>query len=162
MSFNQPEYDVTMLLDYNNQNIIISKMERDMVKRLFKLVLVFAISSSLLSCASTQDEMQLLDSSVRAYERAIRWGEFTRAKSFHKKGSTLTDLERRRLKLYRVTGYSTLQTSTPDQYNSHILVEIKYIKNDRQVIKTITVKQHWKRDKEGKVWYLNSPFPKFR
>jgi len=133
-----------------------------MVKRLFKLVVVFAILSSLFSCAGTQDEMQLLDSSVRSYERAIRWGEFTRAKSFHKSAPTLTDLERRRLKLYRVTGYTTLQTSTPDRYNSHLLVEIKYIKNDRQVIKAFTIKQHWKRDKEGKVWYLNSPFPKFR
>lgn len=133
-----------------------------MVKRLFKLVLVSAILGSLFSCSITPDPMQSLDSSIRSYERAIRWGESTRAKSFHKNGPTLSDLERRRLKLYRVTGYSVLQNNTPDLHNSHLLVEIKYIKNDQQVIKTFTVKQHWKRDKEGKVWYLNSPFPKFR
>ena len=133
-----------------------------MVKRLFKLFFVFTILSSLFSCAMSPDPMQALDSSIRSYERAIRWGEFTRAKSFHKNAPTMSDLERRRLKLYRVTGYSMLQNNTRDKYNSNLLVEIKYIKNDQQVIKTFTVKQHWKRDKEGKIWYLNSAFPKFR
>ena len=133
-----------------------------MVKRLLKVVFVFAITSTLFSCAGTQDVMQALDTSVRGYERAIRWGEFTRAKSFHKNEPTLTDLERRRLKYYRVTAYSVLQHSTPDSHNSHLLVEIKYIQKDRQVIKTFTVKQHWKRDKESEVWYLNTAFPKFR
>ncbi len=133
-----------------------------MVKRLFKLIFVFTMFSTLFSCSMSPDVMQTLDSSTRSYERAIRWGEFTRAKSFHKKGSVLSDLERRRLKFYRVTGYSVLQNSTPDTHNSYLLVEIKYIKSDQQVIKTLTVKQHWKRDKEGQVWYLDSPFPKFR
>lgn len=137
-------------------------MEKNMVKRLFKLFFVFTILSSLFSCAMSPDPMQALDSSIRSYERAIRWGEFTRAKSFHKNAPTMSDLERRRLKLYRVTGYSMLQNNTRDKYNSNLLVEIKYIKNDQQVIKTFTVKQHWKRDKEGKIWYLNSAFPKFR
>lgn len=133
-----------------------------MVKRLFKLVLVSTILSSLFSCSMSPDAMQTLDSSINSYERAIRWGEFTRAKSFHKNGPTLSDLERRRLKFYRVTGYSTLQNSTPNEHNSYLLVEIKYIKKSQQVIKVFTVKQHWKRDKEGEIWYLNSPFPKFR
>lgn len=133
-----------------------------MAKRLFKFIFIFAISSSLFSCAISPDEMQLLDSTVMSYERAIRWGEFRRAKSFHKNASELSDIERRRLKLYRVTGYSTLQTQTPDTHNSYVLVEIKYLKIDRQVVKSIVAKQHWKRDKEGKIWYLDSPFPKFR
>lgn len=133
-----------------------------MVKRLIKLLFVFTMFSLLFSCAMSPDPMQSLDSSIMSYERAIRWGEFTRAKSFHKNRPTLSDLERRRLKFYRVTGYSVLQNNTPDQYNSHLLVEIKYIKNDQQVIKTFTVKQHWERDKEGTVWYLTSSFPKFR
>ena len=144
------------------QTIIISKTERYMVRRLFKLVLVSTILSSLFSCSVSPDAMQVLDSSTRSYERAVRWGEFTKAKSFHKNGSTLSDLERRRLKFYRVTGYSVLQNSTPDEHNSYLLVEIKYIKKSQQVIKIMTVKQHWKRDKEGKAWYLDSPFPKFR
>lgn len=133
-----------------------------MIKWLLKLVFVCAISTSLFSCAVTPDEMRLLDSTIMSYERAIRWGEFARAKSFHKDDPTLSDIERRRLKLYRVTGYTTLQNETPNTQNSYLLVEVKYYKNDRPVIKTITVKQHWKRDKDGKVWYLTSQFPKFR
>ena len=146
-----------MSLNYKNM-----KGGENMVKRLVKLVLILAVFGSLFSCAVSPDEMLLLDRSIMSYERAIRWGELPRAKSFHKNSPDLSDLERRRLKFYRVTGYSTLQNDTPNRHNAYLLVEIKYYKNDRPVIKTITVKQHWKRDEGSKVWYLNSPFPKFR
>jgi len=137
-------------------------MEKNVIKAIFKLVLVFTLFSSLYSCAVSPDEMVLLDRSIMSYERAIRWGDFTRAKSFHKKDPTLSDLERRRLKLYRVTGYSTLQNDVRDRHNAYLYVEVKYYKNDRPVIKTITLKQHWKRDNDSKIWYLDSQFPKFR
>ena len=133
-----------------------------MVKPLFKLILAFSILSLLSSCAMSPDAMETLDSSVRSYERAIRWGDFTRAKSFHKNAPILSNFERRRMKFYRVTDYSVLRHDTPDKYNSLLLVEVKYYKNDLPVIKTISAKQHWKREKESKVWYLDSPFPKFR
>ncbi|MCW8899424.1 MAG: hypothetical protein OQK95_01985 [Gammaproteobacteria bacterium] len=137
-----------------------------MVKPLYKLVLAlsisFAILSSLVSCTLSPDAMETLDSSIRSYERAIRWGDFTRAKSFHKNAPTLSDLERRRLKFYRVTDYSVLQHNTTDKYNSLLMVEVKYYKNDLPVVKTITAKQHWKREKESNIWYLDSEFPKFR
>lgn len=137
-------------------------MEKSVVKSLFKLVLVFTIFSSLFSCSLSPDAMVTLDKSIMSYERAVRWGEFTRAKSFHKDAPTLSDLERRRLKLYKVTAYKTLQNDTPNRHNAYLLVEIKYYKNDRPVIKSMTVKQHWKREAESEIWYLDTPFPKFR
>lgn len=133
-----------------------------MMKPLISLVSLFAILSTLLSCATHQDEMIMLEKTTMAYERAFRWGDFARAKSFHKDESVLEDLERRRLKFYRVTGYSILQNNTPDPFNAHLLVEVKYYKHDSAVIKTINVRQHWKRDKGSKTWYLNSAFPKLR
>ena len=132
-----------------------------MFNRLFKLVSLFIVSIMLFACTTT-DEIELLDLQTMAYERSVRWGEFARAKSFHKDAPLLADLERRRLKNYRVTDYSVLQTRTPDLNNSYLIVEIKYYKNDRPVIKSIVVKQHWKRDEESEVWYLNSPYPKFK
>ena len=133
-----------------------------MVKPFIKLVLALSILSLLASCAMSPDPMQTLDSSIRSYERALRWGDFNRAKTFHKNGSTMSDVERRRMKFYRVTGYTVLQHNTPDKHNSHLLVEIKYYKNDMPVIKSITAKQHWKREKESKIWYLDTPYPRFR
>lgn len=132
-----------------------------MLIRSLTLSLLVVLFSSLLSC-STTDEMEALDASVRAYERAIRWGDFTLAKSFHKNDSELSDLERRRLKFYRLTSFSILSNDTPDKQNSYSVVEIKYYKNDRPIIKTISVKQHWKRDKGSSLWYLESDFPDFR
>ena len=137
-------------------------MERYMVKRLSKLVVIFTLFIPLFSCSLTPNAMVSLDISTISYEKAIRWGDFSKAKSFHKKSPELSDLERRRLKFYRVTDYATLQTSTPDEFNSFALVEIKYYKNDRPVIKAFTVKQHWKRDEDSEIWYLDSSFPKFR
>ena len=133
-----------------------------MVKRLSKLVVIFTLFIPLFSCSLTPNAMVSLDISTISYEKAIRWGDFSKAKSFHKKSPELSDLERRRLKFYRVTDYATLQTSTPDEFNSFALVEIKYYKNDRPVIKAFTVKQHWKRDEDSEIWYLDSSFPKFR
>ncbi len=133
-----------------------------MIKSLFKLFLVLSMGSSLFSCSLSPDEMESLDNSTRSYERAIRWGEFSRAKSFHKNSPSLSDLERRRMKFYRVTNYAVLQNDTPNLHNAFMLVEIKYYKNDRPVIKSITVKQHWKRDEGSELWYLDSAFPKFR
>lgn len=133
-----------------------------MVKILFRLFLMLAVFSSLPSCSLTPDAMVVLDKSISSYERAVRWGEFGRAKSFHKNAPILSDIERRRLKLYRITAYDTLQNDTPNRHNSYLIVEIKYLKIDRQVVKFMTVKQHWKRDKNSETWYLNSPFPKIR
>lgn len=133
-----------------------------MIKTVFNVVITTVLFISLASCSVTPDEMTLLDRSEKSYERAIRWGEFTRAKSFHKSAPMLSDLERRRLKLYRVTDYAILQNDTADMHNAYLVVEVKYYKNDRPVIKSLTFKQHWKRDEGGKVWYLDSAFPKFR
>ena len=132
-----------------------------MFNRLFRLASLFIASIVLFSCTTT-NEIELLELQTMSYERSIRWGEFARAKSFHKDEPLLTDLERRRLKNYRVTDYTILQTRTPDPNNSYLIVEIKYYKNDRPVIKSFTVKQHWERKADGEVWYISSPFPKFK
>ena len=133
-----------------------------MFKSLFKLILVVAVFSSLPSCSVSPDAMVLLDRSTSSYDRAIRWGDFGRAKSFHKNDPVLSDIERRRLKLYKVTSYKILQNETPDRHNAYLFVEIKYYRNDRPIIKSISVKQHWKREKESKTWYLETAFPKFK
>lgn len=132
-----------------------------MLSRLFKLLSLLILTNLLFAC-STMDEIELLDLQTMSYERAVRWGEFARAKSFHKEAPILTDLERRRLKLYRVTDYSILNTRTPDPFNSYLIVEIKYYKSDNPNIKAITVKQHWKRKEDSEVWTLESSFPKFK
>lgn len=133
-----------------------------MLKSFLKFTLLITILSSVFSCAVSPGPMTLLDNKVRSYDRAIRWGDFARAKSFHKDAPILTDLERRRLKLYRVTDYTVLQNDAPDEYNAYLTIEIKYYKNDRPVIKSVVTQQHWKREKESNVWYLQTPFPKFR
>lgn len=133
-----------------------------MPKHIFKIFIIAWLLTALTACSTTPDEMEMLDKSQRSYERAIRWGEFNVAKSFHKNDPVLHSIERRRLKLYRVTDYNILRSDTPDLNNAHLLVEIKYYRNDRPVIKTLTVKQDWKRDEKTGIWYVDSKFPDFR
>ena len=113
-------------------------------------------------CASTPEELENLDIATRSYERFIRWGEFDRAKQFHIKDPVLEDLERRRLKFYRITGYNIIHHQNPDLKSAYIVVEIKYYKNERPVIKSITVKQKWEYDEKKKIWSITTPFPNFR
>lgn len=133
-----------------------------MITRLIKSFSLIALLLSLFSCAMSPGEMVMFDRLSMSYEKAIRWGEFSRAKSFHKKSPTLSDFERRRLKNFRVTDFIVLHSQFLDPYNSKVLADIKYYTNDRPVIKTITVHQHWKRDEDSDIWYLESPFPKFK
>ena len=56
----------------------------------------------------------------------------------------------------------TTLSRLPNLKNAYMLVEIKYYKNDRPVIKTITVRQHWKWEEKSEIWYIDTPFPKFR
>lgn len=123
---------------------------------------VILMFSALVACSSVPKEIETLDTSVLAYERAMRWGEFVIAKSFHKNSPELEDLERRRLKHYRISSYKMINQRTPDLRNAHTVVEIKYYKSTRPVIKTITVKQHWKYDEKTELWYVDSKFPTFK
>ena len=133
-----------------------------MLKNISTLILLLVVPFFLQSCASSKDEMEMLDSAIRAYERSFRWGEYSTAKSFHKNDAMLSDLERRRLQLYRITAYKVLQHTTPDPYNSILLIEIKYYRNDRPVVKSMTFRQHWRRLKDSKIWYVDSEFPRLR
>ncbi|MFK5914591.1 MAG: hypothetical protein QM484_09455 [Woeseiaceae bacterium] len=133
-----------------------------MHKIIIKLILTIIALGSFSSCAISPDAMVLLDRSIMSYERAFRWGEYSRAKSFHKNNPALSDFERRKLKLYRVTSYETLKNNTPNRFNAYILIEAKYHKVDQAIIRTFSFKQHWKRDEDSEIWYLDSPFPKFK
>ncbi len=126
------------------------------------LFIIFILPLLLQSCAASKDAMEILDSSIRAYERSFRWGEYSTAKSFHKNDALLSDLERRRLQLYRITAYKVLQHTTPDPYNAFLVIEIRYYKSDRPVVKTMTFRQHWRRLKGSKVWFIDSEFPRLR
>ena len=133
-----------------------------MAKQILNIFIIAWLLTAITSCSTMPDELEMLDKSLTSYERAIRWGDFNVAKSFHKGDPVLHPIERRRLKLYRVTDYKVLRNDTPDLNNAHLLVEIKYYKNDRPVIKTLTVRQDWKRDEKTNIWYVDSKFPEFR
>ncbi len=133
-----------------------------MAKMHYLFLFLLVLAGSLTSCAVSQDEMQALDRAVRSYERAFRWGEYATARAFHKSDPQLSDLERRRLSQYRITAFNTLRFSVNDPHHAEAMVEIRYYRNDRPVIKQITHRFRWQRDKDSDIWYITSAFPKIR
>ena len=115
-------------------------------------------------CASVDDSKKTitLDSALRQYERAIRWGEFQAAESL-RRPSTGTAANMARLKSVRVTGYDTHgKTESADRTRAQVDVEIRYYDEYAMKEMTIVDQQLWEYDPEGKTWYITSPMPAFK
>jgi len=98
------------------------------------------------------------------YEHALRWQDYDLVIGFHKsEQETLTDVKRRQLKKYRVTGYNVVYTKIePDNKSAKQVVEIKYYNEEYAVVRDLTVNQNWEYDDEKVRWQINNPLPQFR
>ena len=129
---------------------------------LLRITMLSVLLAMLSACATTPKELEQLDLSLLSYERYIRWGEFDQARAMHKDEPVLDDLERRRLKLYRITSYNTVHRQNNSTENAFVLVEIRYYNQTRAIEKTLSHKQEWEYNKEKERWYIRSAFPDFR
>ena len=118
----------------------------------------------LVACASTQDEMYLLDKSFMAYERALRWQDYDVVIAFHKnEQEKLTVGQRKYLKQFRVTAYNVVFNSVePDHKHASQVVELKYYKNDSITVRDLTLNNKWEYDDKTQHWYLTNPLPDFK
>jgi hypothetical protein len=119
----------------------------------------------LLGGCSLGVQMQLdrFDTTANAYERAIRWSDFTAAYAIASDPKTAPIPDFAKLKGIEVTSYES-RGSVPDATATHIvqLVEIRYVHTDRMAERVIMDKQVWEySDAEGR-WFLKSPFPQFK
>ena len=95
---------------------------------LVKPTLIAFLVAIITACASTPDEIQLLNKSFTLYEHALRWQNYDVVIGFHKnEHETLTEAKRKQLKKYRVTGYNVVYTKVePDNKSATEIIEIKY------------------------------------
>jgi len=129
-----------------------------------RITTVMILFSVVAACATTPDEIKLLDKSFMLYEHALRWQDYDLVIGFHKsEQETLTDVKRRQLKKYRVTGYNVVYTKIePDNKSAKQVVEIKYYNEEYAVVRDLTVNQNWEYDDEKVRWQINNPLPQFR
>ena len=125
------------------------------------IIILFSVASA---CATTPDEIKLLDKSFMLYEHALRWQDYDLVIGFHKpEQETLTDSKRKQLKEYRVTGYNVVYTKIePDNKSAKQVIEIKYYNDAYAVVRDITVTHNWEYDDEKIRWQINNPLPEFR
>jgi hypothetical protein len=131
---------------------------------MYKHGFVMLVIMLLAGCATTSDDMMRFGDTTRAYERALRWGEYDTVYSVHKneKGS-LPDSERKRLANIRVTVYK-LVNSKSENDNKRIVqqLEISYYNKEYLVVKTMPLTLEWEQDAKTGSWAIVSPFPKFK
>lgn len=126
------------------------------MSRLFRVVLLLVPALWLAACAHSADKMQVLDNSLRAYERVVRWSEWQAMRSFYKSDiGTVAAPD-----AIKVTGYDVVRRQLSRDENSlDQVVRITYYRTDDMVERHITHNQRWEYDNEANLWYLTSPPP---
>ena len=137
----------------------------NMNKSPLPLLLVFALLSS--GCAHVRKEKktQGLTAATYAYGNALRWGYYDTAWNY------LDPVIRSRLppdqlqlKAIRLTGYEVVQPPllvAEDQDQAEQWVQIDYVRQDTQVVRSLTDHQVWRYDEVGSGWRLTSDPPRF-
>ena len=127
---------------------------------------VYVVVLLIFGCASykTGQQMGLYDETSRAYDQAIRWGEFEEAYTYKKlsdRDKRVPDLEKYRQ--IRVTDYKIKKTIVDEQSFKRVLriVDIQYYRMSNVTVKTFVDRQKWEYDEEQKRWYLLSELPAF-
>jgi hypothetical protein len=129
-----------------------------------KVILLTVLFSHSVSCATTPDEIELLDKSFVLYEHALRWQDYDIVIGFHKnEQATLTAEKRKQLKKYRVTSYNVVFTKVaPDNKSATQIVEIKYYNDEYSVVRDLTLTNKWVYDPKKMHWQLTNPLPDFK
>lgn len=113
-------------------------------------------------CASTPEELEQLDTTLKNYEKAMLWSEYDYILTSHK-GNKMSQYQHEKLKSIKVTSYNVLKSKLmPGGKNFVQLVEMKYYNRSYGVVRSIRADQEWVYEEARKVWVLLTPFPAFK
>lgn len=130
---------------------------------ILSLFLIFTTIITLSSCALTPDAVKSLDNTSKAYDKAIRWGNFDYARAMQVKPDNISDIERQRLKSIRVTSYKVISSNvSPDYTKAEFLVDIRYYSENSVVERVISDRQRWIYNEMNNSWKLETAFPAFK
>lgn len=114
------------------------------------------------ACASVPEELEVLDTTLNNYEKAMLWGEYNYILTSHK-GSKLSSYQRERLNSIKVTSYDVLRSKLlPGGKKFVQLVDMKYYNRSYGVVRSVRVDQEWVYEEDRLAWVLLTPFPKFK
>jgi len=118
------------------------------------------------ACAAIPErqKLDLLDGTLRAYEKTIRWGQFETANSYREGAASQSPpADLAALVEIRVSSYEVMErTVAPDKSQAMQTVTIKYYHSDHPIERTIMDRQEWRYDALKRAWYLNGGLPAFQ
>ncbi len=128
------------------------------------LSILALVSLLLLAGCATQKRSDTLDTTLRAYASAVRWGDFQSAVVFldpkTRADKMPTALDLARYKLVQVSGYDAGNGPVPDGENQvRQIVHINLINVSTQSERSIVDRQTWRYDETTKHWWLTSGLP---
>ena len=124
-------------------------------------ILLLSFFLLLSGCAGKKKKSLSFESTMRAYEQVIRWGDLEKANEFLKEPADFSLERHERLKKTQVNGYYVLSRTTTNDGLEQV-VEIKYTKDASVVVRTLTDVQKWVYDEEEERGYLTSKIPEFK
>ncbi len=114
------------------------------------------------ACASVPEELELLDTTLNNYEKAMLWGEYNYILTSHK-GDKISSYQRERLNSIKVTSYDVLRSKLlPGGKKFVQKVDLKYYNRSYGVLRSLRVDQEWVYEPERNAWVLLTPFPDFK
>ena len=127
-----------------------------------KTIFIACCLTALVSCASTPDELEALEKTLKLYEHTLRWERLEKAVAFQKDPEPVTNYKQVKFKNIQVTGYKVMTASNSGLYNAVQRVEIRYYNRATGIERTISDSQKWEFDKKKERWYLLSRLPEFK
>ena len=126
----------------------------------FSLSLLMALLLG--GCASTPDELETLDTTLKNYEKAMLWSEYDYILTSHK-GQEMSQYQHEQLKSIKVTSYEELKSKLMPGGKKFVqLIDMKYYNRSYGVVRSIRVEQEWVYEEERNAWVLLTPFPAFK
>lgn len=127
----------------------------------FRVVILVSLAGALLwACAASPDRKVVLDDTLRAYHKTLRWGDIPSATQFQREPDEIMD--RTAFRGLRVTGYQVLNRRMEDEDTLTQTVEVSYFREDEAVERSVTDSQRWIYDEERGRWLLESPLVEFK
>ena len=136
-----------------------------MKRRLTYVALCVLAITTLVGCAAieTKARSQKLTDQVKAYTKAIRWGDFDIATRFlkHRNGKPART-EAGSLQGIRVTHYDySIQADRPEAEEAEMVATFDYQLPSSASVRRIKQRATWWYDAKIENWYLDGDLPKF-
>lgn len=115
-------------------------------------------------CASYREDRKqdALEAATTAYGSALRWGYYETAVGYlHPEKRKLAEVPKA-LTDIRVTRYDVVQPPIPSGDDRVQVVQIDYLHENVQALRSLSDRQTWRYDPDSKTWWLYSGLPAFK